>query len=74
MTTIEKMPLSSSKADDIIFDYFRNYVDLAIDHFLKCNTWIQGRGDAWSLMMDNYDVEFVKTDGKYKSMCLVPKN
>jgi hypothetical protein len=74
MTTIEKMPLSSSQADDIIFANFRNYADLAVDHFLKYNSWCQSRSDAWCMMMDNYDVEFVKTNGEYKSMSLIPKN
>jgi hypothetical protein len=69
----EKMPLSSSKADDIIFDNFQPVADQAIDLWLLANPWCQGRGDAWSLMMNNYDVEFVSENNVYKSVTFLPK-
>lgn len=68
----EKMPLSSSKADDIIFDNFQPVADEAISLWLLANPWCRGRGDAWSIMMDNYDVEFVTDNGVYKSVTFLP--
>jgi hypothetical protein len=71
--TTEKYPLSSQQADEIIHSNFQSQADLAIDTFRGFNKWIQCNSDAWCLMMEQYDVEFNKFNGKYISIKFLPK-
>lgn len=71
--TTEIYSLSSQQADDIIFANFQYQADLAIDMFRQANKSIQCRADAWSIMMDLYDVEFNKFNGRYISIKFLPK-
>lgn len=71
--TTERFSLCSTQADEIIHINFQSQANQAIDMFRASNKWIQCNSDAWSLMMQAYDVEFNKFNGKYISIKFIPK-